>query len=191
MGYHSSPHIGKGATAGFVGGLAATVVMSLFMILMGRLTSSEDDEPKEGADRDTPRNQGESGSRETGASVESEDEGSATAQAAEIIAEKVFNKELDEDKRESVGQVVHYAFGGLMGALYGAAAEFEPRITAGNGIPFGTAVWLGADEVALPVLNLSGPPTDTPMSVHASALVAHFIYGFCTDAARRVIRDRW
>jgi len=46
------------------------------------------------------------------------------------------------------------AFGTLMGAAYGAMAEIAPFSTTGGGLPFGLALWLGADEIAVPLLHL-------------------------------------
>ena len=54
--------------------------------------------------------------------------------------------------------------------------------------PFGTAVWLGADEVAVPAFGLAGPPWEHPASVHARALTAHLVYGVATEGVRRLVR---
>ncbi len=182
--------VGRGALAGFIGGLAATAVMSAFMTLMGHVADfgSEDESGQDNSagqeDAASPND-----ANQEDASVE--EAGSATAQVADIIAEKALDQELTLEQAEAAGQIVHYTFGGTMGALYGAAAEIEPNVTMGAGIPYGAAVWLGADEIALPVLKLAEGPTRVPLSLHASALVAHFIYGFCTEMARRALRARW
>ena len=55
---------------------------------------------------------------------------------------------------------------------------------------FGTAVWLGADEVAVPAFRLSKPPTEYPVSVHAYAFMSHLVYGVTTDLVRRAVRNR-
>jgi putative membrane protein len=86
------------------------------------------------------------------------------------------------------GPALHYGFGALTGAVYGALAELVPAVTWGAGAPFGTAVWLGADEVTVPALGLSGPPWESPPSVHARALGAHLVYGLTTEGVRRLAR---
>jgi len=48
------------------------------------------------------------------------------------------------------GTVVHYAFGAVMGAVYGAAAEVAPPVKSLAGLPYGAALFVGADEIALP-----------------------------------------
>jgi putative membrane protein len=83
---------------------------------------------------------------------------------------------------------LHYGFGALTGAAYGVLAELAPGVTRGVGVPFGTAVWLGADEIAVPAFGLSGLPWEHPPSVHARALAAHLVYGVATEGLRRLAR---
>ncbi len=78
--------------------------------------------------------------------------------------------------------------GATSGAIYGAMAELLPSVTLGAGLPFGTAVWLIADEATLPALGLAKSPTEVPVSKHAYALASHFVYGLTTDIVRRVVR---
>jgi uncharacterized membrane protein YagU involved in acid resistance len=63
-----------------------------------------------------------------------------------------------------------------------------PSTTAAWGLPFGAAVWLGADEVAVPAFGLSKAPMEYPASTHASALAAHLVYGLTVDVVRRAVR---
>ena len=75
-----------------------------------------------------------------------------------------------------------------MGAFYGGLAELEPRATAGAGLPYGAAVFVGADEVAVPALGLSKPPQEYPASAHIYGLASHLVYGLSLEMARRGIR---
>jgi len=74
------------------------------------------------------------------------------------------------------------------GVLYGAVAELLPEVTVGAGLPFGAFVWLTADEGAVPALGLSKSPAEYPLSTHAYALSAHFVYGLTTEIVRRAVR---
>ncbi len=112
----------------------------------------------------------------------------ATMKAAEAISESVLARTLPRPERRTAGTVIHYAFGASMGALYGALAELSPSATAGAGLPFGAALWAGADEMAVPAFGFSKPPADYPASTHGAALAAHLVYGLTTEAVRRVIR---
>jgi uncharacterized membrane protein YagU involved in acid resistance len=75
-----------------------------------------------------------------------------------------------------------------MAALYGAAAEFAPGVTTGEGALFGAAVWVTADEGVVPLLGLSKSPTEYPLSIHAYALASHLVYGLTTEVVRRAVR---
>ena len=57
---------------------------------------------------------------------------------------------------------MHYGFGTLTGAAYGVLAELVPGGHPGAGAPFGTALWLGADEIAVPAFGLSGSALGEP-----------------------------
>jgi putative membrane protein len=86
------------------------------------------------------------------------------------------------------GPIVHYAFGTLMGACYGALAEMTPELTNGVGTAFGAALFAGADLVAVPALDLSGSPNQQSISSLTTPFAAHLVYGITTEAIRRMIR---
>ena len=111
----------------------------------------------------------------------------ATMQAASVISEAVVGRALTEEEKQVGGSILHYAFGALMGALYGASAELRPGTTAGFGLPFGASVWLAADEAGVAVAGFATQPGDYPASRHAAALVSHLAYGAVVEAVRRAI----
>jgi uncharacterized membrane protein YagU involved in acid resistance len=63
-----------------------------------------------------------------------------------------------------------------------------PIVTIGNGVGFGTGVWLLADEVAVPAAGLSKPAQEVPLTTHIYALVSHLVYGWITETVRRAVR---
>ena len=170
----------KGLAAGLVAGLAATYVMTHFQELVRKAG-----EEAEAGGRIRPsaalrqtREGGERGRKKKG-----ED---ATVKAASRLSRTLFHHELTREEKKTAGPAMHYGFGILTGGAYGALAEVAPAVTRGVGAPFGTAVWLGADEVAVPAFRLSGPPWESPPSVHARALAAHLVYGLTTEGVRRL-----
>ena len=86
------------------------------------------------------------------------------------------------------GPALHYTFGTMTGALYGALVEVAPALTMAGGVPFGLAVWLLADELALQALGLSQPPTRQTLATHTYAFASHCVYGLTTECTRRVVR---
>ncbi len=153
--------VGKSLLAGAVGGLAASFVMTQFQSLWAALSDAK---PRGGED--------------------------ATVKTAKAVSMAVADHSLTRAEKKWAGPAVHYAFGTLTGAVYGALAETIPATAACRGTAFGTAVWLAADEVAVPALGLSKPPTESPVDVHIEALASHIVYGFTTDLAWRTLR-RW
>ena len=172
----------KGLAAGLVGGLAATYVMTQFQEIAGKLEKKL----KENDHSEHPQHSAKRGQQE---SAKGDEEGEdATVKAASELSHTLFHHDLSPEEKKTAGPAMHYGFGILTGGVYGALAEIAPAVTRGVGAPFGTAVWLGADEVAVPAFGLSGPPWESPPSVHARALAAHLVYGLTTEAVRRLVR---
>jgi putative membrane protein len=120
--------------------------------------------------------------------VESAEEEDSTVKAAAAISDVVFNRPLTAEEKKVAGAAMHYGFGASVGGMYGAVAEIVPLVTKGGGVPFGTAVWLGAHVIVVPGLGLSRPVTQSPLPKEASELAAHFVYGAVTERIRRLIR---
>jgi putative membrane protein len=74
-----------------------------------------------------------------------------------------------------------------MGAIYGALVEqLDGPLLTGAG--FGTALWLAADELAVPLLRLSRAPSHRTAEMHLQAFAAHIVYGVTAELVRRRIR---
>ncbi|MDT7858371.1 DUF1440 domain-containing protein [Rubrivirga sp. S365] len=172
---HREPSLVKGAVAGLVGGLAASWVMNQFQAAVPSKTFKT--------------LLGEAGGTSSGSSSGGESAAPATVQAAEAVSEGVLDHELTNDEKEWAGPAVHYALGSGAGLAYGLLAEAKPGVTAGLGLPFGVAFWLGADEGAVPALGLSKAPWAYPPSVHVYSLVSHVVYGLSAEAVRRLVRS--
>ena len=150
--------IWRGALAGLVGGLLAAGAMSLAHQIL----------PKP----DAPADEGED----------------ATVKTADNITRGVAGRPLPERAKPAASQIVHYAFGGSVGAVYGGVAELMPRVSAGFGVPFGLAVWLGAHVITVPALGLAESPARRPLSKEAPELGLHVVYGAVVELVRRLVR---
>lgn len=157
----------KGAFVGIIAGLAATFVMTEYQNLLSAM--AEEEEKKKSKNK------------------KKEETEPATVKAAKMISEGAFDHKLTKREKEIAGPAMHYAMGATSGAIYGIASELAPFTTSGAGLPFGAAVWLIADDVAIPALGLSKSPTEYPLSTHAYALSSHLIYGLATDLVRRFL----
>ena len=156
--------------AGLIGGLAASWTMEQFQRALGRLS-----EEMRGA---------EGGGGQQHRKPQSEP---ATYKAADAIAHTVTGEDVPKDDKPAAGSLVHYAFGGAVGAIYGAAAARTPDVTSWAGMPFGATVWLIADEMGVPLAGFSKKPTEYPLSDHLSAFATHLVYGMTTECVRRTL----
>jgi putative membrane protein len=162
----------KGMVAGAVGGLVASWTMNQFQ----NIWSAAEKEITGGK-------QGQDGGQQNG-----EDAEDATMKTADRISQALQGRHLTKEEKKKAGPVVHYAFGALMGAVYGASVEANPPANALAGIPFGAILFAGADEVALPALGLSDKPAAYPLSTHVYGLISHAVYGVTTETVRRIVR---
>jgi hypothetical protein len=102
--------------------------------------------------------------------------------AAQFLATRFIGRRLDCGELAIAAALAHYTFGAAMGALYGAYVERRGR--SGTGIAFGLMVWLLADEIAMPLLGLSGSTLRRPLEKHLQSIAAHIVFGMTTEAAR-------
>jgi hypothetical protein len=111
----------------------------------------------------------------------------AAGKVAEIAGHK-----LSHEHKKKAAPFVHYAFGTGMGAVYGTIMELGPRDLRRHeflsGLGFGSMLFAGADEIAVPAAGLSSPPQQVPASSHVYALASHVVYGLTTGAVRKAVR---
>ena len=110
------------------------------------------------------------------------------SKSANVISEKVVGHKVPQDYKPLAGEAVHYGMGAASAAVYGVCAEVAPIVTVGDGVGFGTSLWLLADEVAVPAAGLSKPPREIPLMTHVYALASHLVYGWITETVRRAVR---
>ena len=166
----NSVHLASGIVAGIAGGLVASWIMNEFMENVGpslqKAVQGDEQQEPVGPKPDD-----------------------ATMKTADAVVSTVTGgRHLSHEGREKGGPIVHYAFGAIMGATYGAIAEGFPEATFGFGTAFGAALFAGADLVAVPALNLSGSRGDAPVSSLTTPFAAHLVYGTATEAVRRLVR---
>src|SRR6267142_3159418 len=137
---NNKPDVLKGLAAGTIAGLVGSWVMEEFQAVWIKASKALQYSQGNGSNESSSRTPAGAPAGEPSADGGEEQE-PATVKAAEMIYEKILGRQLAEDEKEMAGEAVHYATGAASGAIYGAAAELAPDVTAGGGIPFGTAVW--------------------------------------------------
>jgi uncharacterized membrane protein YagU involved in acid resistance len=148
-----------GAGAGLIGGLAGSFAIGGFLHLWAKVTKSNLEQ--KGAE--------------------------STVKAANYVSRKVFDHELEEEQKPKAGSAVHFAFGSLVGAAYGAAASANSKVSTTIGLPFGASVYAGAHAAAVPALGLSDPPSRARMKDEVGEVLGHLVYGVVTDLTRRAV----
>ena len=89
--------------------------------------------------------------------------------------------------------VIHFVFSTLAGIAFGALVEVFPIVAIGAGVAFGTAIWIGAHEIVMPLLGLTPPTWELPANEQGSEFFGHALWGlviavFFTYFRRRFVR---
>lgn len=169
------PSTWKGIVAGLAGGLAGAWVMNQFQ--KGSSKASE-----------VISSRLSDGQKQSMTQKRAADGAAATTIAADRIMRPILGRRLRRDEKKIAGPIMHYAFASALGSAYGATAEYLPAVRMVCGIPYGAAVFAGADELAVPALKLSRGPSEYPISKHLNALSSHVVFGLTSELVRRGIR---
>jgi len=172
MGDRCDRRILKGIIAGMVGGLIASWTMNRFQSGLRKVEEAWEK------------------SAHQPASLRKQPVGdeAATTLLTRRLSRTALHRDLTNDEMKIAEPLVHYTFGTFAGGLYGMLAELTPLARKGAGSAYATALWLGADEIAVPKLRLSKSASEYPPKVHAQSLAAHLVYGITTEEVRRGVR---
>ena len=162
--------LAKSVLAGVAGGLAASYAMNQFQHLWLKLGDSRN------------------GGQRRPEALEPDESAPATVKAGTAVVEAITHEEPSREVKKALGPAVHYVFGAGMGALYGIASEYKPVARAGFGTGYGTAVFVAADEIGVPLMGLSKLPAEVPLGQHLYAWVSHVVYGATLEGVRRLTR---
>lgn len=177
------PSILRGVITGVTAGIAATLIMDQFF----KLTSVT----QKATEKHIKLAHGESLEQIEQQQKQKEREAANQEDSTEIVARKIAEAtgaHLDQDEKKTAGRAVHYTFGTLMGIVYSVSAELVPEVTTGAGTAFGTLLFLGADEVAVPAFQLAPAPSNTPSTDHLRHWAAHVVYGGSLELVRSLVK---
>lgn len=179
----AKPSVVRGIATGIAAGIAATLVMDQFLKL-STAGQRAIEKQKKLADHESLWQIAHEQAQKEQEQAEHED-------STEIVARKLAEAagtSLPKEKKKKAGRAVHYTFGTLMGVVYAVSAELVPEVATGAGTAYGTLLFLGADEVAVPAFQLAPSPTDTPASDHLRHWAAHVVYGGTLELVRNLMR---
>src|SRR5690606_16763181 len=114
----------KGAAAGLVAGVAAAWAMQQFQTAAAHGVKKT----RQALGKPQPV----IGPRADGRDAQEQQQGEpSNIRAAAAVATHVLDRPIPKEYEEAAGAVTHYALGAVCGAIYGAAAELTPKVTAG------------------------------------------------------------
>jgi putative membrane protein len=105
-----------------------------------------------------------------------------------VLAGKIVGHPLDGAEKTAAVEAIHWGFGAMTGAAYGALAEYYPAATAKDGAGFGMALASLTHEGALPAMGLSAEPDEQTTREKTSEMATHVVFGVVTETVRRVVR---
>ncbi len=165
----------KGALAGAVAGLGAAYLKSLVEPPLQTIT--------EGIWPPTTEQK-----KEVGADPKGHQDNMPPAVMVEAAAENLADTHLSKQQKLAYQQVIHYTLGAVLGAVYGALAEYEPQVTRGLGVPAGAAMYLCTHATAVPATGFQRWPWQLPRAAVAWESGSHLVFGAGLELARKPIR---
>ncbi len=110
------------------------------------------------------------------------------AEPTDVAADKLGARNLPQAQKEFASEAIHWGFGAVTGAAYGALAEFYPAATGKDGANFGMTLMALTHEGALPAMGLSAQPANQTTREKSSEMTTHIIFGLVTETVRRYVR---
>ncbi len=184
----AQPNLYRGAVLGLVGGVVGVLAMGQYWVRIAPLLTprSEDAEGDGGEAQQPQPDQPQPDQPQPDQNVISpfgqqhESGETSTAAMGRIAYQSVTGKTPGTETRIALSEGVHWGFGILSGALYGALTARHSHLPAASpltGAVFGAALWALNDEGLVPLLGLQDGPAASPASGHLNRLGAHVFYG--------------
>jgi putative membrane protein len=107
----------------------------------------------------------------------------------ELLAEKAVGHHLDQGTKKVAGEAIHWGFGLVAGAAYGAAVEYFPVVADKEGATFGLTLMALTHDSALPAMGLSAEVEDQEPREHASEAASHVVFGVVAERVRSLTRS--
>jgi putative membrane protein len=106
---------------------------------------------------------------------------------ADRVARHLGRGPLATPTKLRVQRVIHYSFGAVSGAVYGALAEAFPAASAGAGTAAAAGLYAPSHGTTLPLLRIQEPPWRLPRAAFAWELTSHLLFGLALELGRRAV----
>jgi putative membrane protein len=106
----------------------------------------------------------------------------------DVLVDKLTGHHLEGASKTAATESIHWAFGALAGAAYGAAVEFYPAASSKEGASFGLALATLTHGGALPAMGLAAEPEEQTSRERTSEMSTHVVFGLVTELVRRNVR---
>jgi hypothetical protein len=101
-----------------------------------------------------------------------------------------FGRRMNRRQRGTLAFVEHVGFGGLAGAMFGLLNPWLPAPPALTGPLFGLGVWAASYAGWVPALHILNPPRRRPKDRNLMLIAAHLVWGAVLGAIIQSSRDR-
>lgn len=99
-------------------------------------------------------------------------------EVAEALAVKAgVSRELSEEQMQQLSLFLHFAYGTLTGAVFGAVAPRRRVATVGAGLLFGLGVWTASYLGWLPAFGVRHSPRWDPPARTKLVIASHLVWG--------------
>lgn len=146
---------------GMIAGAVATLPMTLFMLLVGRILPAwqhYDLPPEEITD--------------------------------ELTERAGMEQHLDKQGRVGLALVAHFGYGSVVGGIYALVTKNIPLPPVLKGIIYGLGVWAGSYLGILPALQMRTRAPREPLQRNLLMIVAHIIWGASLGVAEENIAHK-
>lgn len=108
----------------------------------------------------------------------------------EALATRAGYAELDDQTRRRLGDLIHYGYGAIWGAVLAAATRDGPVSPARQGVPLAAALWVLGFGAVLPLVG-AHPPFWTWRTSREFLLTgtAHLTWGLGTATVLKALRS--
>lgn len=107
-----------------------------------------------------------------------------------LLRQLNLNRRTSRDQVTWLTWLLHFGYGGAMGAIFAPAARWLSLPAVPLGVLYGIIVWVGSYRGLLPAVDLFGDADTQPDQRNALMIAAHLVWGAATGLVLAVLTRR-